>query len=84
MKQLRHRIHLQPVKIRKNDVGKKLYAVFFVIFDVMLKSKKYLVVAILMALLISSCGLFGKKNKCHTCPAWSKNVEHLEESHREK
>jgi len=38
----------------------------------------------LTSLLISSCGLFRKKNRCHTCPSWSKNVEQFEESQIEK
>jgi hypothetical protein len=39
---------------------------------------KLIVISLLLILFTAGCGLFRKKNRCHTCPAWNK-VENVHE-----
>lgn len=43
-----------------------------------MKKLSIIIVVILIAVGMSSCKLFRKKNKCDTCPSWKSEIEILD------
>jgi len=43
-----------------------------------MKKLSVIIIVVLIAVGMSSCKLFRKKNKCDTCPSWKTQIENLE------
>lgn len=52
-----------------------LMLMFSYIYTMKMIGKRPLITLLLAAMVLSSCGLFRKKNKCHTCPTWSMEMK---------